>query len=94
MSSPSTGYKNGTTVDNDPATATNNTYDDLLAIWDAYNGSSTGTGASGVPAGWNSSWYWSATPSGSGPHYAVLLGNGSVGNGNVTDTNYVALQVL
>ncbi|MCS6764258.1 MAG: hypothetical protein MO853_10170 [Candidatus Protistobacter heckmanni] len=29
---PSTGYKNGTTVDNDPETATNNTYDDLLAI--------------------------------------------------------------
>jgi hypothetical protein len=73
----------------------NPTYDGLLAIWDAFNNTSSGTNSSGVPSGWLSSdyGYWSATPSSTG-HALVVLSYGNVRD-NVDDgSNYVALQVL
>ena len=83
--------KAGTAVSNN--TTDNPTYNDLLAIWDAYNGSGTSTGDRGVPAGWQAGGYWSATPSASG-HALVGLNNGFV-NGIADGNNlYVALQVL
>ena len=75
------------------STSSNATYDDLLAIWDAFNGTSTGAGLQGVPAGWGLSYYWSATPSASG-HAYVYLGDGYVYDDFDNDLNHVALQVL
>ncbi|MDP3252684.1 MAG: hypothetical protein Q8M77_12340 [Hydrogenophaga sp.] len=49
----------------------NATYNDLLAIWDAYNGAGTGTGSSGAPPNWANvvfgDKYWSATPGAGDP---------------------------
>lgn len=76
-------------------TTENPTYNDLLAIWDAFNGTGTGTDFQGWPSGWaGGARYWSATPSGSG-HAWVHLFWGNVGdldgdNGN----NFVAFEVL
>jgi uncharacterized delta-60 repeat protein len=89
-----TGYRPGTAVGGSPAssgsTAINPTYDDLLAVWDAYNGTGTGTDVNGTPPGWYDTVYFSATPSASG-HAAVVLFYGLVGDG---DGAYVALEVL
>jgi len=82
----SEGYRNGTAVS---GTAVNDTYDDYLAIWDAYTG---------VPPGWSADdVYWSATPAASG-HSFILLRNGYV-YGYVNDYyslyySYVAVEVL
>jgi len=89
-------YKNGTSATAtapDGATADNPTYEDLLAIWDNYNGTGTGTGTPGVPPGWQSYRYWSATPSASG-HASVYLVVGYVYDNGDTGNSYVALQVL
>jgi hypothetical protein len=83
--------KAGTAVFN--TTTDNPTYNDLLAIWDAHNGSGTSTGVPGAPAGWQANYYWSATPSASG-HASVDLNIGLVYDNSDTGTGYVALQVL
>ena len=75
--------------------APNSTYNDLLAIWDAYNGTGTGTnsGVSGQPSGWGNA-YWTASQITPGNHARLDFGNGYVAS--VADTNswYVAVQVL
>ena len=71
----------------------NATYNDLLAVWDAYNGTGTGTDINGVPSGWQAFGYWSATPSASG-HADVSLYSGNVHGTRDPGTTYVALQVL
>ncbi len=85
------GYRNGTAVQ---GTANNPTYDDYLAIWDAYNGTGTGTVMNGTPPGWvDDNFYWSATPAASGHAYLYL----STGGVNVTYDSlgtYVAVEVL
>jgi Ca2+-binding RTX toxin-like protein/methionine-rich copper-binding protein CopC len=93
-----TGYRPGTAVGGSPAasgsTAINPTYDDLLAIWDAYNGTGTGLYDDGTPPGWlDDNHYWSATPSASG-HAYVNLDYGYVVDGNDYYGNFVALEVL
>jgi hypothetical protein len=40
----------------------NSTYDDLLAVWDAYNGTSLNSNINGIPPGYQETTYWSATP--------------------------------
>lgn len=87
-----TGYKAGTAVSNN-TTAENTTYDDLLAIWDSYNGTTTGTDMNGTPSGWLAGYYWSASPSSNG-HAGVSLSVGGVGDTSDTNNTYVALQVL
>ena len=84
-------YAAGTEIDNTPAGEANSTYNDYMAIWDAHNGTENSAELTGVPSGWQASYYWSATPSGDG-HAFVNLGNGYVyvDSGN----SYVALQVL
>jgi hypothetical protein len=82
--------------------AENSLYDDLLAIWDAYNGTGTDTNIKGTPSGWQASYYWSATSegfngplnSGSPVHAYISLVNGGVGVNVDHVTSYVALQVL
>lgn len=86
-------FRPGTTVSS--GVVTNTTYDDLLAIWDAYNGAGTNTDIRGVPSGWQTG-YWSATPSPSVSGYvAVLLDSGYVYFSTSNSPTYnVALQVL
>ena len=88
-------YQPGTSYTDAGATTngTTSTYNDLLAIWDAYNGTTTGTNVSGTPSGWGAAGYWSATTSTSG-HAGVYLNNGYVSDDVGTDSRYVALQVL
>lgn len=88
-------WRPGTAIDNRPIGEINPTYDDLLAIWDAYNGSSTGKRIEGVPEGWHDGdGYWAATPTAT-DHAAIDLGDGYVWGAKL-DTDYfnVALQVL
>jgi hypothetical protein len=88
-------YQPGTNYSDSGSTSngTTSTYNELLAIWDAYNGTSTSTGSNGTPSGWNGTYYWSASPSSTG-HYRVDLYNAYVSESNDTNTQYVALQVL
>jgi hypothetical protein len=48
---------------------------------------------SNPPSGWQSSYYWSATPSASG-HALVRLDSGIVYDFNDTSAGYVAFEVL
>jgi hypothetical protein len=83
------GSRDGTAVS---GTASNPTYDDYLAIWDAYNGTGTGTGMNGTPPGWGGlAYYWSATPSASG-HALIYLYDGHVVN-HTFGGHYVAVEV-
>jgi hypothetical protein len=105
--SPNAGLMNGTAL-NSPS-QTNPSYDDLSAIWDAYNGtlvgsysgqglngSNRGSGniTSGAPAAWVNDSYVSATPWPSSTDYAALrVYDGLVFNHANWGMN-VALQVL
>jgi hypothetical protein len=92
-------YQPGTAVGSATAdngsNAENATYNDLLAVLDAYNGTAAGVYNNGTPSGWQASSYWSATSSASG-HAVVALDSSYVYD--VADsrhlTYYVALQVL
>jgi hypothetical protein len=90
-------YQPGTTVGSATAAngsnAVNATYNDLLAVWDAYNGTGTGTGTGGTPSGWLASSYWSATSSASGHAYVDLF-EGYVTDSSDSGLRFVALQVL
>jgi hypothetical protein len=83
----------------DAGSATNGTsgpYADFTAIWDAYNGTSTGSGTSGVPPEWpTSGGPLTATPGGNG-HLVGALHSGGVWGGATDSFSsfYVALQVL
>ena len=81
----------GTAVSN--GATPNGTYNDLLAIWDANNGATIAKTESGVPSGWLSSAYWSATPSANG--HATVNSSGKVSDStNDKSTGYVALQLV
>ena len=84
--------QNGTAVGS-VTSANNSTYNDFLAVWDAYNGTGTGVNISGVPTGWASSSFWSATPTSSG-HATVEMSTGAVFNNPDSQIWYVAVQVL
>ena len=90
MAALSEGFKPGTAVSGG---GDNPTYDGMLAIWDAYNGSGTATGVAGVPTGWSGNYYWSATPSPSG-HARVYLFNGYVVDASDSYNGNAAYQVL
>ena len=88
-------FQNGTSyTDAGPSTnGTSSSFDELLAIWDAYNGTGSAVGSSGNPTGWWANNYWSATSSASG-HVFVNFGSGGVGDVSDNFNTYVALQVL
>ena len=74
--------------------AANSTYNDLIAMWDAYNGKSTTSRTNGVPPGWSWNAYQTATPSSLG-HFQFHFQDGLAVN--ETDTiayQAVALEVL
>jgi VCBS repeat-containing protein len=94
-------FLNGTAY-TDAGTTSNGTnsaiYDDLLAIWDAYNGAST-TNTTGIPAGWSSFYsFASATYAAPNVHaYALLPGGYTYNdsyNGGDDNTFNMALQVV
>lgn len=88
-------WQNGTIYE-DASVSTNGTFSDfneLLAIWDAYNGTDTVIEASGTPTGWTFGTYWSATPSNAG-HVHLEFNNGFPFDNNDYQTGYVALQVV
>ncbi len=60
--------------------ADNPTYNGLLAIWDAYNGTGTGTSTNGIPTGWFGQGYWSASD-GQGEKASLRFDNGFSSNG-------------
>jgi serralysin len=74
--------------------AVNNKYNDLLAVWDAYNGTTTGSNLSGTPASWQANNYWAATDASSFGHATVNLSSGTLTNFADTQTYFVVLQVL
>ena len=85
----------GSSTASNGSNASNPLYTDLLAIWDAYNGTGTGTGDAGRPSNWLSSPYalWSATP-GATTGYINTLGYGSAYDQLTGNTYYFALQVF
>ncbi len=85
-----TSYSDAGSTTNGTSSAT---YDSLLAIWDAYNGTGTGTNISGVPTNWAPSDYWSSTLN-DGPWNYITLNTGYVSNTHDTAIMYVALRVL
>ncbi|MBY4677651.1 DUF4214 domain-containing protein [Marinobacterium arenosum] len=87
------GPRPGTAVNNTPNGETNDTYDDLLAIWDAHNGTETNTIINGAPSDWKSSNYWSATPSGSG-HAFINLNVGTVHDDHDAFNMNVVLELV
>lgn len=68
----------------------NQAYTDLAEIWDTYN---NGYEPDATPPGWQSMYYWSATPSANG-HSAINLDDGFITEGNVDNNLSVVLQVL
>lgn len=56
----------------------NPTYDDLAAIWDAHNGTSTTYSGAGVPGYWAAGGYWSSTPFEAG-HAVMQMATGEIG---------------
>ena len=72
---------------------TTSTFNELLAIWDAHNGIGTGAFDTGVPTGWHSGPYLSATPSALWHAYVDLSFGHVVDWWDSLDWN-VALQVL
>jgi len=89
------GVQAGTAIDNVPAGEINPTYDDLVAIWDAFNGNGTTvTTAPGMPDGWSQGIYWSATQYDINKHYTMDLTNGLGATNGEHDTYWVAVQVI
>jgi hypothetical protein len=96
-------YQPGTSIGSSTASngsnVNNATYNDLLAVWDAYNGTSTNTSTSssfinGTPPNWiDGYYYWSATPTTNG-HAAFLSSNGLVQGYADSTVAYIMLQVL
>jgi hypothetical protein len=72
----------------------NPTYDDLLAVWDAFNGTSTGQNGLGVPPGWDANLaYWSANATSGANHYVANM-HGVVDINSNLNQNFAVFQVL
>ncbi|MGW8168569.1 MAG: Ig-like domain-containing protein [Sulfurovaceae bacterium] len=87
-----------TNIDNDPEGEINPTYDDLVAIWDAFEGhpdlENGITSENGTPPEWANGIYWSATPYETTQHYAMDLTNGTGGTNGETNQSWTAVQVI
>jgi hypothetical protein len=85
-------------------TGVNASYDDVLAIWDAFNGTGqnnsvwSGTAwvsqVNGTPTGWAQNSYWSATPAGGSGHVRITLTHGNFHDDTDGTSRYVAFEVL
>jgi hypothetical protein len=93
VGTPMTGNLSGTAVSG--AGQINNTYNDLAAVWDAFNGTGTGTGLAGSPVGWHSTaTYWGADVHANGNHRTFSPNGGVTSQYDETPGYAVALQVL
>jgi len=92
------GQQLGTAVGNATAAngsnAVNTKYNDLLAVWDAYNGTTTAKNVSGTPPNWQADNYWSATDATGVGHGTVNLSSGNLTSAGDNNLYFVALQVL
>ena len=92
-----TGLHAGTAVDNSTPGQNNTTYDDLLAVWDAFNGSTAGqTNVAGLPSAWlaGSPYASSTFKNSDSTHYSVDLSTGTVYSSLPTDLMAVMVQIL
>jgi uncharacterized delta-60 repeat protein len=91
----------GTSINNTPAGEDNPSYNDLLAIWDGFNGSAMVTNTTGLstpetnglPAAWSNGFYAAATPSPNG-HALFSFTTGFANNASDFNTHFMALQVI
>jgi hypothetical protein len=73
----------------------NPAYDDLLAIWDAFNGTTQATGTVGVPNNWHLDYWISATPDSSFlGNYFIMSNTGIQGSDSTGSGFALVLQVL
>lgn len=80
-----------TDIDNVPEGEINPTYDDLVAIWDAFEGNPT---ENGTPPEWANGIYWSATQYDATKHYSMDLTNGLGGTNAESNQSWTAVQVI
>ncbi|MBN2842538.1 MAG: hypothetical protein JXM68_05575, partial [Sedimentisphaerales bacterium] len=85
------GIQVPTAIDNVPPGEINPTYDDLAAIWDAFEGNPT---ENGTPPEWANGIYWSATQYDATKHYSMDLTNGLGATNAETNQSWVAVQVI
>ena len=92
-----TGNSTTGTANSGTGTAVNTTYNDLLAIRDAFDGASVLDSIGSVPAGWHPGDYISATKNSADnwAEVALRVGDNSVwGPGNPSRTDYIALELV
>jgi len=80
-----------TDIDNVPPGEINPTYDDLTAIWDAFEGNPT---ENGTPPEWANGIYWSATPYETTQHYSMDMTNGLGATNAESNQSWTAVQVI
>ena len=86
----------GSIVPSNGSNELNTTYDDYLAIWDAFNGKGPGGGTWASLPNWNwgsSSFYWTATQTSSG-HAAIAVSGDARSTNDAWPQNFVAVQVI
>lgn len=88
---PGTTWSNGT-LGWDTDQNSNVTYDGLLAVWDAYNGTGTGAGDLGQPPNWTEAYYWTANSY--ADRHGYVGAYGEVGYDANVNFNFVVFQVL
>ena len=92
------GTQVATEIDNDPQGEINPYYDDLVAIWDAFENhpdlANGITPENGTPAGWANGIYWSASTFDETKHYSMDLTNGHGGTNGEENQSWVAVQVV
>ncbi|UFH58899.1 Ig-like domain-containing protein [Sulfurovum mangrovi] len=88
------GVQNATEIDNNPSGEINPYYDDLVAIWDAFEGGTNLTPENGTPPEWANGEYWSSTQFDETKHYSVDMTSSLVGTNGEHETNYVAVEVI
>lgn len=88
-------YKQTSTrIDNVPQGEINPAYDDLVAIWDAFEGTNQYNAADGTPPEWANGIYWSATQYDNTKHYSMDMTNGLGATNAETNQSWVAVQVI
>lgn len=84
-----------TAIDNVPLGEINPTYDDLVAIWDAFERTNASNPENGTPPGWSEGFYWSATQyPAMTEHYAMDFATAHGGTNAETNSSWVAVQVI
>lgn len=79
----------------DPVANSNANYNDLAAIWDAFNGTGSSTNVGGVPPAWGNGSYWSAsTTAVVDSHVTFNFTTGYTSSSPDANLRYLAFEVL